>query len=194
MVSEMSPRNEAYLVRHGETQWSRSGRHTGRTDVPLTDRGREQARAAGRLLEGRGLALVLVSPLERARETARLAGLGDAAELCDDLREFDYGDYEGRTTAEIRREVPEWLIWTGPVPGGETLERVAARADRVIERIDAAPGPVALFAHGHLLRILMARWCGLAPIEGRRFALDTATLTELGWEHEYRTVLALNRR
>jgi probable phosphoglycerate mutase len=190
----MSARKEAYLVRHGETEWSRSGRHTGRTDIPLTERGREQARAAGRLLDGREIARVLVSPLERARETARLAGFGGTAEVCEDLREFDYGDYEGRTTADIRREAPGWLIWTGPAPGGETLERVATRADRVIERIDSAPGSLVLFAHGHLLRILMARWCGLAPIEGRRFALETATLTVLGWEHEYRTIRLLNGR
>jgi len=190
----MGGRNEAYLVRHGETEWSRSGRHTGRSDVPLTDRGREQARAVGRLLAGCELALVLTSPLERARETARLAGFGDAVVVCDDLREFDYGDYEGRTTADIRREAPGWLIWTAPVPGGETLARVAARADGVIGRIDAASGPVALFAHGHLLRILIARWCGLEAVEGRRFALETGALTRLGWEHEYRTIRLLNGR
>lgn len=190
----MGSRNEAYLVRHGETEWSRSGRHTGRTDLPLTDRGREEARSAGRLLGGRELALVLASPLERARETARLAGCGDAVVVCDDLRELDYGEYEGRTTAEIRREVPGWLIWTGAVPGGESLEQAAARAERVIERIDTAPGPVALFGHGHLLRILIARWCGLDPIEGRRFALETATMSRLGWEHEYRTLHLLNGR
>ena len=190
----MAERSEVYLVRHGETEWSRSGRHTGRTDLPLTEKGREQARALGPLLRGHRFAEVLVSPLERARETAQLAGLGARALPCEDLLEWDYGRWEGRTTAEIRGELPDWLIWTGPVPEGESLEDVAARADRVIQRVERAEGDVALFAHGHVLRILTARWCGFPPIEGRRFLLATATLGVLGWEHDYTGIRVFNAR
>ena len=186
----MPPGNEVVLVRHGETEWSRSGRHTGRTDLPLTEQGCQQARAVGALLAGRRFGRVLVSPLARARETARLAGY--AGETEPDLSEWDYGDFEGRTTAEIREQAPGWLIWQGPVPGGETLEQVAERADRVIARCLEEAGDAALFAHGHILRVLTARWCGLPPVEGRRFVLATATLTVLGWEHEYRGVRVFN--
>jgi broad specificity phosphatase PhoE len=188
----MAERSQLYLIRHGETAWSLGGQHTGRTDIDLTDRGRRQARALAGLLEGRRFARVMTSPLRRARETAELAGLGAGAEVLDDLREWDYGDYEGATTRDIRERVPGWLIWTSPVPNGETLEQVGARAERILERARALDGDVALFAHGHILRILIARWCGLAPIEGRRFALGTATLSVLGWEHDYPTLCAFN--
>jgi broad specificity phosphatase PhoE len=175
---------EVVLVRHGETEWSRDLKHTGWTDVPLTDLGREQAARVGAALRGRTFALVLTSPLQRAAETCRLAGFGDIAEARDDLREWDYGDYEGRKTADIRREVPDWTIWTGGVPNGETIEQVAARADRVVEEARPAEGDVLIFSHGHLLRILTARWLGLEPQGGRLFALDSATLSTLGYERE----------
>lgn len=186
--------NQAWLVRHGATEWSRDGRHTGRTDLPLLPEGEDEARAAGKLLQGLDLSLVLTSPLSRARRTCELAGLGDEAVVDDDLQEWDYGDYEGFTTAQIRRTVPGWTVWTGPCPGGETPEQVGARADRVIARVLAADGDVALFAHGHLLRVLTARWCELDPTEGRRFVLETATVSQLGWEHEYRAVRLWNGR
>jgi probable phosphoglycerate mutase len=175
---------EIVLVRHGETEWSRDLKHTGRTDVPLTDLGRQQAERVGAALRGRTFALVLTSPLQRAAETCRLAGFGEAAQARDDLREWDYGDYEGRRTAEIREEVPDWTIWTGTVPNGETLEQVGARADRVVEQTRAADGDVLIFSHGHLLRILAARWLGLEPRAGRLLALDSATLSALGYERE----------
>jgi probable phosphoglycerate mutase len=183
------------VLRHGATEWAVQGRHTGRTDIPLSRLGESQARDLGRQLEGQAFEQVLDSPMSRAQETCRLAGYGDQAETCDDLVEWDYGDYEGLTTDQIRRQVPGWTIWTGGCPGGEAIESVAARADRVIARVRAhAGGDVALFAHGHVLRVLTARWCGLAPIEGRCFALDTATRCTLGWEHEYPTVHRWNAR
>lgn len=185
---------EVVLVRHGATEWSENGRHTGRTDVPLNETGRRQAREIGRLLQHGKFSLVLTSPLQRARETCRLAGLGDQAEVDDDLYEWDYGAYEGRTTAEIRKQVPGWTVWSHEMVDGESIEQVAARADRVIERVLTADGLVALFAHGHVLRVLTARWCELEPQEGRRFALETGTWCALGWEHEYRTVRGWNRR
>lgn len=181
---------EVLLIRHGETQWSASGRHTGRTDVPLTERGREQARGLGAAIAGRTFALVLSSPLRRAAETCRLAGLRGTAD--EDLREWDYGEHEGRTTPEIREEVPGWTVWQGPVPGGERLEDVAARADRVVERLESARGDVAVVSHGHFLRVLAARWLELPAVEGRRFALDTATVSVLGCERESRAVLRWN--
>jgi broad specificity phosphatase PhoE len=187
-------RNEVFLVRHGATEWSESGQHTGRTNVALTDKGRDQARSVAQLLAGKQFALVLASPLDRARETCALAGYGDQAEVAEDLCEWDYGDYEGRTTAEIREEVPGWTVWTGDLPNGESIEQVAARADRVIERASASDGDVALFAHGHILRVLTARWCELNPQEGRRFMLETGTLSVLGWEHEYRGIRGWNKR
>jgi probable phosphoglycerate mutase len=187
-VAEVVP--EVVLVRHGETAWSASGRHTGRTDVPLTDRGRAQARALGAALADRRFALVLTSPSSRALETCRLAGL--AGSVDEDLREWDYGEHEGRTTPEIRDDDPGWTVWRGPLPGGERLEEVAARADRAIERIRAAGGDVALFSHGHFLRVLAARWLELPPVEGRRFALDTATVSVLGTEREVPAVRRWN--
>jgi probable phosphoglycerate mutase len=177
-------RPEAVLVRHGETEWSRSGKHTGRTDVPLTEHGRAQAQAVGEALRGRDFALVLTSPLERARETCRLAGFDDQAQTRDELMEWDYGAYEGRTTPEVREERPGWTLWRDGVPGGETIEQVAERVDRVIEEIRGTDGDAVLFAHGHVLRVLTARWLGLEPHAGRLFALDPATLSALGYERE----------
>jgi broad specificity phosphatase PhoE len=187
-----APRPRVWVLRHGATAWSEDGRHTGRTDLPLLPAGRAQAEALSRHLAGRRFELVLTSPLERARETCRLAGYGDAAELCDDLREWDYGRYEGATTAEIREHAPGWTVWTGRCPDGETIDQVARRADRVIERALGVAGDVALFAHGHILRVLTARWCELAPVEGRRFPLDTGTASILGWEHEFPAVRSWN--
>ncbi len=184
---------QVWVLRHGATQWATQGRHTGRTDLPLDAEGEDEARELGRLLAGQLFDQVLVSPLLRAQQTCRLAGYGAQAEVCDDLVEWDYGDYEGLTTEEIRQQVPDWTIWTGGCPGGETIEAVANRADRVISRVrEASPTTVAVFAHGHILRVLTARWCGLDPVEGRCFALDTATRSTLGWEHEYPTVLRWN--
>lgn len=189
-----TPQHEIVLVRHGATEWSVSGRHTGRTDVPLTDEGRAQARAVGVALHGHHFAAVFVSPMSRARETCRLAGYGDAAEVVDDLREWDYGEYEGRTTVEIRTEVPNWTVWDGDLPNGESRADLGERADRVIGRAMAVNGDVALFAHGHILRVITARWCELAPDQGRRFLLETGTTSVLGWEHEYRGIRLWNHR
>ena len=171
------------LVRHGETEWSRSGRHTGRTDVPLTELGREQARRAGSKLADRNFALVLTSPLSRAEETCRLAGVGEG-EPCDDLLEWDYGEYEGMTTNAIRAERPDWLLWRDGTPGGEQPKEVAVRADRLIARLREISGDVVLFSHGHILRMLGARWVGMGPDGGSRLALDTATISMLGHERE----------
>jgi broad specificity phosphatase PhoE len=184
---------EIWLIRHGETEWSRSGRHTGRTDLPLTPTGRRQAAALGRHLAGRPFALVLTSPLVRASETCRLAGYGAVAEPADDLREWDYGAYEGRRTVDIRAEVPAWSVWTHGVPGGETVEQVGQRARRVVERAAAAGGDVALFAHAHVLRILTACWLGLPPEGGRLFALGTASVSVLGYERETRVIKVWNQ-
>ena len=181
---------EVVLIRHGETTWSRSGQHTGRTDLPLTERGRRQAEALGAAMAAIPVARILTSPLQRAVETCRLAGLTGTE--VDDLVEWDYGDYEGRTTAEIREEVPGWTVWDGPVPGGERLDEVAARADRVIAGIEAAGEDVAVVSHGHFLRVLAARWLELPPIEGRRLLLDTATLCLLGTERGVRAVRRWN--
>jgi probable phosphoglycerate mutase len=174
---------QIWLVRHGETAWSRTGQHTGRTDIPLTDTGREQAAALGRRIAGHRFALVLTSPSSRAADTATLAGFPDA-EREPDLHEWDYGALEGRTTPEIRGEFPDWTIWTGPWPDAETVTDVGARADRVLARCldPAVDGDAVLFAHGHVLRILAARWLGLPPDHGRLFALGTATLGILGWD------------
>ena len=179
------------LVRHGETEWSATGRHTSFTDVPLTDRGRRAAAAVRERLAGRELALVLASPRARARDTARGAGFADA-EVEPDLAEWDYGEYEGTTTAELREEQPGWTVWSGPLPGGERPEDVGARADRVIARALAADGDVALFAHGHVLRVLGARWIGLPPTAGALLGLDTAAVCELGFEREQRVLWLWN--
>jgi broad specificity phosphatase PhoE len=178
------PERQVWLVRHGETEWARLGRHTGRTDIPLTETGREQARALARRLAGGRFVLALTSPLSRAAETAALAGYGDVAAVDQDLREWNYGAFEGRTTVDIRKDVPGWSIWTGPWPDGENVEQVGARADRVVARIRAADGDVVVFSHGHVLRVLAARWLGLPPGYGRSFALATATISILGWERE----------
>lgn len=186
-------RPQLWLIRHGETEWSASGRHTGRSDIPLTPLGERQAAALGRHLAGRKFSLVLCSPLGRAKETCRIADYLNQAIMTDDLREWDYGRYEGRITADIRKEIPGWTIWTGPVQGGESVEQVGARVRRVIERASAADGDVALFAHGHVLRILAACYLGLPPIDGRLLALSTAAISRLGYEHETRVITAWNQ-
>ena len=170
------------LVRHGETEWSRAGRHTGRTDVVLTPEGERAAVAAGRALAGWSFALVLVSPRRRAQETCRLAGFGDRAQVREDLAEVDYGDDEGRTSAEIRAARPGWILWRDGPLHGESVAHAGERADRIIAECRAASGDVAVFAHGHILRILGARWGGLAATAGGALALDTAALSVLGWE------------
>lgn len=174
--------NELWLARHGETEWSLSGRHTGQTDVPLTARGERQARALGERLRPIAFALVLASPLERARRTAELAGFGDALMLDEDLMEVDYGDYEGRTTAEIHRARPDWDLWRDGCPGGETIAQAAARADRALARARAVDGPVLLVGHGHLTRMLASRALTLDPDHGRHLALDPAGLSIVGAE------------
>jgi broad specificity phosphatase PhoE len=181
-------------MRHGATDWSESGRHTSRTDLPLTSFGREQAADVGRLLGGRPFARVLVSPLARARETCEIAGYGAEAEVTDDLREWDYGDYEGLTTPQIRDTVPDWTVWSALCPGGETLAQVTSRVDRVIATARASGGEVAVFAHGHVLRVLTARWCELDAVEGRRFPLETGTVNVLGYEHDLPGVRRWNDR
>jgi broad specificity phosphatase PhoE len=185
-------RQTLVLVRHGETEWSATGRHTSVTDVPLTDRGREAAARLRSRLAGFGFALVLASPRARARETAALAGLGERAEVDEDLAEFAYGEYEGRTTADIREERPGWSVWDDSAPGGETAAQVGARADRVIERVTVVDGDVAAFAHGHLLRVLGARWIGLDPVYGGHLGLDTGSVCELGYERERRAIWVWN--
>ena len=183
---------EVVLLRHGETEWSRTGQHTGSTDVPLTDRGRQEAEALGEALRARGFELVLTSPLQRALDTCRLAGYGDEAQRREDLREWDYGDYEGRKTVDIREERPGWTLWRDGVPGGETVAQVGERADRVIAELRELTGDSVLFAHGHVLRVLAARWVGLEPDAGRLFALDTATISVLGYEREIAVLRSWN--
>lgn len=171
---------EIYLIRHGDTEWSLSGKHTGVSDIPLTEHGREQARLLRQELVTRNFQLVLTSPLRRARETCELAGLGARAEVDPDLMEWNYGAYEGLTSGEIHVHRPGWTIFNdGGGPGGETPEQVAVRVDRVIAKVRALSGAAALFAHGHVLRVLAARWLGLAPSAGAHFLLDTATLSVL---------------
>jgi broad specificity phosphatase PhoE len=191
MKMAMEMHGEIWLARHGETEWSRSGQHTSRTDLPLTPEGERQAAGLKRMLAGRSFSLVLSSPLKRAIETCRLVGL--TPEIVDDLHEWDYGDYEGLTTAEIQKRVPGWTIFTGAVPNGETGEQVAARADTVIARALAAGGDVALFGHGHLSRVLGARWIGLEASGGRLLALSTASVSVLGYEHETRVIRLWNQ-
>ena len=183
---------ELWLVRHGETEWSASGRHTGRTDLPLTAEGEQRAREIGRLLAGRRFAFVLTSPLQRARETCRLAGYGDNAAVDSNLREWDYGEYEGRTTPEIQSEQPGWSLWSDGVPGGESIAQVAARAQAVIDRALVSSGDVLLFAHGHILRILSCCWLGLPPKAGRLFSLGTASVSTLGYERDTRVISRWN--
>jgi broad specificity phosphatase PhoE len=185
---------ELYVVRHGATEWSKSGQHTSTTDLPLLPEGEEQAVATGKLLQGIEFSLVLCSPMQRAQRTCELVGLRSSAVLDTDLLEWDYGDYEGVTTATIRETVPSWTIWNGMCPGGETIDQVATRADRVIDRVRAQSGASIVFAHGHFLRVLTARWCELNPIEGRRFVLDPATLSILGWERDTPALRQWNSR
>ncbi|MBC2603467.1 histidine phosphatase family protein [Puniceicoccus vermicola] len=179
---------KVFLFRHGETEWSRSGQHTSITDLPLTANGRDDAKALKPVVELCDFSLILSSPRKRAKETAELAGVGDRMEIDEDLAEWFYGDYEGMTTSEIREKVPGWNIFTHPVPGGETGEEVAARCDRVIQRVLEASGDVALFAHGHLLRVFTVRWLRLGPSEGRHFVIHTGSLIRLGYEHENRAI------
>ena len=183
---------EILLARHGETEWSRDMRHTGRTDVPLTEEGRRQARRLRGVLAGREFARVLSSPLERALDTCGLAGLGERAERSDALLEWDYGEYEGLTTAHIREERPGWFLWRDGCPGGESATAVAGRVDPLLESLRSAPGDVALFAHGHLLRVLAARWLGLGAEAGALLALSTATVSVLGYEREIAVIRSWN--
>jgi broad specificity phosphatase PhoE len=192
MAADRHGGQQVWLVRHAETEWSLSGRHTGRTDIPLTDAGRARARELGERLAGRDFALVLTSPLQRARETCELAGLGAHAQVRDDLLEWDYGDYEGVTTAEIRRERPDWFLWRDGCPNGERPEDVQRRADRVIAEILGVDGDAALFSHGHFLRALGARWIELPVAQGGRLALSTGSISVLGFEREVRVVWRWN--
>ncbi len=194
MSASRPAKHRLFVIRHGATEWSLTGQHTGHTDIPLLPEGEAQARATGELLADHEFALVLTSPLQRARRTCELVGLANQAQVEPNLIEWDYGDYEGITSAEIHQTVPGWTVWTGAVPGGETIHQVAARADAVIERALAADGDTIVFAHGHILRLLTTRWCELDPAEGRRFVLDPATLCVLGWEHESRAILQWNNR
>lgn len=180
------------LVRHGETEWSRDGRHTGRTDVPLTEHGRTQAASIAPRLLSYSFSLVLTSPLSRAADTCALAGEGDRAVTDDDLLEWDYGQYEGITTAEIRETHPGWTVFDGPVPGGENPEQVGGRADRVLERAERAGGDVLLVGHGHMSRVIAARWLGLAATDARLFALSAGSLSILGHEREQRVLSLWN--
>jgi probable phosphoglycerate mutase len=183
--------DELWIVRHGETEWSRDGRHTSTTDLPLTAEGERVAGALRSRLAGVGFGLVLTSPRQRARRTAELAGFPDA-EVDDDLAEWAYGDYEGVTTATIRETVPGWTVWTHPCPGGETADQVGARQDRVIARTRAHGGRVLVFGHGHASRVLAARWLALPPADGRLLKLDTATVSVLGYEHDAPVVARWN--
>ena len=187
---------ELWLVRHGETEWSLSGAHTSRTDIPLTEHGRERAEKLRDYLKGTKFEAVFVSPMRRARETCAIAGFGEVAKVDDGLKEWDYGIYEGKTTKEIQAEVPGWSVWKNEIVGGETVEHVGERADGVIARaLAAAPdgGKVALFAHAHILRILAARWIGLDARGGALFVLRTGSVSVLGWERETRVIASWNR-
>ena len=181
-----------FCIRHGETEWSLSGQHTGVTDIPLTDNGRELARRLRQPLSRFTFSLVLVSPLKRALETCALAGLADSAEIETDLMEWDYGDFEGLTSAEIRANNPDWLVFRDGCPNGESPEEVGSRVDRIIARALTIEGNVALFAHGHVLRTLGARWVGLPPQGGMHFLLDTGTLCVLGFYRDNRAVKIWN--
>jgi probable phosphoglycerate mutase len=181
-MGEMLP--ATYLARHGETAWSLSGQHTGLTDLPLTERGEDNARRLGERLRGLSITRVFTSPLWRAARTCELAGFGAAAEVDKDLVEWNYGQYEGRTSAEIHAERPDWQLFRDGCPGGETPDQVGARADRVVGRVREARGNVLLFSSGHFLRVLGARWLGLEPAAGRYLLLSTASLSALGYEHD----------
>jgi len=181
---------QVYLVRHGETEWSLNGQHTGITDIPLTENGRNLAKRLAPVLATERFALVLTSPLERARKTCELAGLGARAEIDRNLMEWNYGQYEGLTPKQIRAQAPEWMLFNDGCPGGESPEQIGARVDRVIARVRAVEGHVALFAHGHIFRVFVARWLGLPATAGCHFLLDTATLNILSY---YRGIPAVKR-
>jgi probable phosphoglycerate mutase len=191
MTDRDAPASQLWLVRHGETEWSASGRHTSRTDLDLTDAGVEAARSVADKLRGTSFARVLSSPLLRARRTAELAGAG-SPELVEDLHEWDYGDDEGLTTAQIRESRPGWTVWRDGPQGGETCAEVGARADRVVELVRAVDGPVLAFSHGHFSRVLGARWLSLEVTEGAHLALSTASVSVLGWERDTPAVLHWN--
>jgi broad specificity phosphatase PhoE len=176
-----------YVARHGETAWSLSGQHTGLTDLPLTERGERNARRLGERLKGLSFAKVFTSPLQRAARTCELAGFGAGAEVDGDLLEWNYGEYEGRRTAEILAERPDWQLFRDGCPGGESPDQIGARADRVVSRLRAIRGDVLLFSSGHFLRVLAARWLGLEPGAGRYFLLSTASLGTLAYEHNNRS-------
>jgi probable phosphoglycerate mutase len=184
------PSQQVYLMRHGETAWSVSGQHTSITDMPLTENGRSVAKQLQPVFTKETFALVLTSPLRRARETCALAGLGARAEIDHDLMEWHYGDYEGLTTHQIQAHRPGWLVFTDGCPGGESPEQVGARVDRVIAKVRAVEGHVAVFAHGHVLRVFAARWLGLRVADGGHFLLDTATLNIMSY---YRDIPAVQR-
>ena len=187
---------QLWLVRHGETEWSLSGAHTSRTDIPLTDHGRKRAEELRGYLKDTTFATVLVSPMQRARETCEIAGLGKQAQVEENLREWDYGESEGKTTNEMRAKYnkSDWSVWTDPIVGGEAVEHVGERVDAVIRRaLVVDSGKVALFAHAHVLRILAARWIGLAAVEGKLFGLGTGSVSVLGWERETRVISHWNR-
>lgn len=188
----MAVQNHIWLIRHGETPWTLSGQHTGRTEIELTATGKLMAIAIGRELASRRFDLILTSPRVRARETCRLSGYGEAAVIDDNLQEWDYGAYEGRTSADIKQEVPDWSLWREGVPGGETIAAVSARADRAIQHALACPGDVALYAHGHILRVLAARWVGLPPDGGRYLSLDAGSISTLGYEHKLHVISRWN--
>jgi broad specificity phosphatase PhoE len=184
---------EIWLIRHGETAWSAAWRHTGRTDIPLTEAGRLQAEALKQGLAGRSFPLVLASPLSRAAETCGIAGYGNMAHFKDDLMEWDYGQYEGRTTADIRQNLlPGWTIWNGNPPGGETLAQVTRRAVNIVEMVKSAKSDVVIFGHGHMLRVLAACWLGLPPDAGRRLFLNTASVSILGYDRESEAIIRWN--
>jgi len=186
-------RGQIWLIRHGETEWSLSGAHTSRTDIPLTENGKKQAGAIGTFLSGKSFSLVLTSPMLRARETCRIAGFGDVAKIEPNLREWDYGVFEGCKTHDMRKEAPNWSIWSSVISGGEALDDVGGRARRVIARAASADGDTALFAHGHILRILAACWLNLNPDAGRLFALDAGSISVLGYEHANCVIRLWNR-
>ena len=184
-------RKRIWLIRHGETEWSLSGQHTGRTEIPLLELGQRRAVAVGRELGGKQFALMLTSPRRRARDTARLAGYTDV-EVDNNLQEWDYGVYEGVTTKDIQKTAPGWSLWDSPVPQGETIDQVAARADRVIRRAEGVDGEVAFFAHGHILRVLAARSIRLSPKAGQLLALETGSIGILGYERETPVIFQWN--
>jgi probable phosphoglycerate mutase len=192
-AAEVTIPREIWLIRHGETAWSRSGQHTGRTDVPLTDRGREQARALAPVLAAQRFDAVLSSPLSRALETCRLAGLGDSATQEPALLEWDYGRYEGLTTPQIRAQAPAWTVWSAPVPHGEDLHQVQARAQSLVDRLlGRMPARIALFSHAHFLRALAGCWIGDSAALGAHFYLDTASISILGFDREHRAIRQWN--